>query len=129
MTNLWIIKTQYLNIRKSSNIYITQILILATYKLYNLHLLNEFDSSNYIQNFPNTDISIHKLLHIFKIFIHVTSITEGWLESPDLWFGQKPWWNWYLTPLVNFGEVRRVQLAKSTLLTSSLVPLGSFQIF
>ena len=26
-------------------------------------------------------------------------------------------------------EVRRVQLAKSTLLTSSLVPLGSFQIF
>ena len=39
------------------------------------------------------------------------------------------WWNWYLTPVVNFGEVRRAQLAKSTLLTSSLVPLGSFQIF
>ena len=34
-----------------------------------------------------------------------------------------------LTPVVNFGEVRRAQLAKSTLLTSSLVPLGSFQIF
>ena len=33
------------------------------------------------------------------------------------------------TPLVNFGEVRRAQLAKSTLLTSSLVPLGSSQIF
>ena len=32
-------------------------------------------------------------------------------------------------PVVNFGEVRRAQLAKSTLLTSSLVPLGSFQIF
>ena len=32
-------------------------------------------------------------------------------------------------PMVNFGEVRRAQLAKSTLLTSSLVPLGSFQIF
>ena len=30
---------------------------------------------------------------------------------------------------VNFGEVRRAQLAKSTLLTSTLVPLGSFQIF
>ena len=29
--------------------------------------------------------------------------------------------------MVNFGEVRRVQLAKSTLLTSSLVPLGSFK--
>ena len=31
--------------------------------------------------------------------------------------------------MVNFGEVRRAQLAKSTLLTSSLVSLGSFQIF
>ena len=34
-----------------------------------------------------------------------------------------------LTPVVNFGEVRRVQLAKSTILTSSSVPLGSFQAF
>ena len=54
---------------------------------------------------------------------------EGWLGFPDLWSGQKPWWNWYLTPLVNFDEIRWAQLAKSTLLTSSLVPLGSFQIF
>ena len=30
--------------------------------------------------------------------------------------------------MVNFGEVRRAQLAKSTLLTSTLVPLGSFKI-
>ena len=30
---------------------------------------------------------------------------------------------------MNLGEVRRAQLAKSTLLTSTLVPLGSFQIF
>ena len=34
-----------------------------------------------------------------------------------------------LMELIYFGEVRRAQLAKSTLLTSSLVPLGSFQIF
>ena len=34
-----------------------------------------------------------------------------------------------LTPVVNFGEVRRAPTAKSTLLTSTLVPLGSFQIF
>ena len=40
----------------------------------------------------------------------------------DLWSGQKPWWNWYLTPVVNFGEVQRAQLAKSTLFTSTLVP-------
>ena len=54
---------------------------------------------------------------------------EGWLEFSDLWSGQKPWRNWYLTPMMNFGEVRRTKLAKSTLLTSTLVPLGSFQIF
>ena len=33
-----------------------------------------------------------------------------------------------LISVVKFGEVRRVQLAKSTLLTSTLVPLGSFKI-
>ena len=40
---------------------------------------------------------------------------------PDLRSGQKP-------PEVNFGEGRRAQLAKSTLLTSTLVPLGSFKV-
>ena len=54
---------------------------------------------------------------------------EGWLGFPDLWSSQKLWWNWYLTTVVNFGDVRRAQLAKSTLLTSSLVPLGSFRSF
>ena len=34
----------------------------------------------------------------------------------------------YLTPVVNFGEVRRTQLAKSILLTSTLVPLRSIKI-
>ena len=64
------------------------------------------------------------------IFIYYSlSGGEGWLGFPDLWSGQNPWWNWYLTPVVNFGEVRRAQLAKSTLLTSTLVTLGSFQIF
>ena len=33
-----------------------------------------------------------------------------------------------LTPVVNFGEFRRAQLAKSTLFTSTMGPLGSFQI-
>ena len=32
-------------------------------------------------------------------------------------------------PVVNFGEVLSTQLAKSTLLTSTLGLLGSFQIF
>ena len=31
--------------------------------------------------------------------------------------------------VVNFGEVWRAQLAKSTLLTSMIWPLGSFQIY
>ena len=54
---------------------------------------------------------------------------EGWLGFPDLWSGKNPWWNWYLTHVANLGEVRRAQWATSTLLTSSLVPLASFQIF
>ena len=33
-----------------------------------------------------------------------------------------------LTSVVNFGEVRRAQLAKSNLLTSTLEPLGSLLI-
>ena len=41
---------------------------------------------------------------------------------------KKPWWNWCLTPVANFGEVRRAQLARSTHLTSSLVPLGFFKV-
>ena len=27
---------------------------------------------------------------------------EGWLGFPDLWSGQKLWWNWYLIPVANF---------------------------
>ena len=46
----------------------------------------------------------------------------------DLWSGQKRWWNWYLTSVVNFGEVWMAQVAKSTLLTSMLVRLGSVQM-
>ena len=55
---------------------------------------------------------------------------EEWLGFPDLWSVQKSWWNSqaYLTPVANFGEVRRAQLAKCTLLTSVLGPLGSFQM-
>ena len=34
-----------------------------------------------------------------------------------------------ITPVVNFGDVRRAQLAKSTLLTSTLVLLDLFRSF
>ena len=73
----------------------------------------------------------HTTRHIILslVIILYTNAGEGWLGFPYLWSGQKPWWNWYLTLVVNFGEVRRTKLAKSTLLTSTLVPLGSFQIF
>ena len=54
---------------------------------------------------------------------------EGHLGFLDLWSGQKPWWNWYLTPVANFGEVRRAKLAKSTLLTSTLCPWNIFRSF
>ena len=67
----------------------------------------------------------------FSFALNLLSYTptggEGWLGFPDLWSGKKkPWWNWYLTPVENFGEVRMTQLIKSTLLTSTLVPLGIF---
>ena len=49
---------------------------------------------------------------------------EGWLRFPDLI------WSKTLMELIfnPSGEVRRTQLAKSTLLTSTWGPLGSFQM-
>ena len=80
------------------------------------------------------NIVSNSVLHQFEtlcvcVYIYIYIWGEEWLGFPDLWSGQKPWWNWYLTTVVNFGEVWRAQLAKSILLTSLLVPLGSFQIF
>ena len=49
---------------------------------------------------------------------------DFWIS--DLW---KPWWNWYSTPVVNFGEVRRAHLAKFTLITSTLRPCDLFRSF
>ena len=50
------------------------------------------------------------------------------IAGSPTWSDQKPWWNCYSTHVVNFGEVWRAQLAKSTLI-STLGPLGSFQNF
>ena len=61
------------------------------------------------------------LKHLLYIYIYIYNflmLGEVWLGFPDLWSGQKPWKNWYLTPVVNFGAVRRAQLVKSTHLTS-----------
>ena len=43
---------------------------------------------------------------------------KGWWDFRISDMVKTPEWNWYLTPVVNFGEVRRPQLSKSTLLTS-----------
>ena len=48
---------------------------------------------------------------------------DGISGSLILW---KTWWNWYLTPVVNFGEFRRIQLAKST---HSLPRRGPWNLF
>ena len=53
---------------------------------------------------------------------------EGWFGFPNIWSGQKSLWKWYLTPVVNFGEVRRAQLAKSTPHLHVGAP-GSFRSF
>ena len=39
---------------------------------------------------------------------------DGWFGFPDLWSGHKPWWNWYLTPVVNFGTWRLARRIKWT---------------
>ena len=48
------------------------------------------------------------------------------ISGSQIW--SKTWWNWYLTPVVNFSEVQRAQFAKSTLLIFTLVLLGSFKV-
>ena len=73
---------------------------------------------NYAKNLNNI---LLKVLYIY--------VGEAWLGFPDIWSGQRPQWNWYLSHVVNFSKVQRAQLAKSTLLTSTLVPLGSFRSF
>ena len=87
-----------------------------------------FVRSFQLNNSLNIKIRKKKVVRTFLVPYNING-GEGWLGFPDLWSGQKPGWNWYLTPVVNFGEVRRAQLAKSTLLISSFVPLGYFQIF
>ena len=38
-----------------------------------------------------------------KSYIKIETLRGSWLEFPDLWSGQKPWWNWCLTPVANFA--------------------------
>ena len=87
------------------------------------------------RNFPSGKLGGAELAELgwkrqfFKLMINIKGSNycegEGWLGFPDFWSGQKPWWNWSSIPMVNFGEVRRAQLAKSTLFTSTYV-LGIF---
>ena len=51
---------------------------------------------------------------------------EGWLVFLDLWYDQE---HWYLIPVVNFGEVRRVQLAKSLHAPPRRCPWDIFRSF
>ena len=62
--------------------------------------------------------------HTLISTVYMGNRGKGWLGFSDVWSGRKPWWNWYLTLLVNFSEVQRAQLAKSTLLTSKPGPPG-----
>ena len=84
----------------------------------------------FFANFKFISVSLIRLVGLLdSYFVDLGTGGKEWLGFPDLWSGQKPWWNWYLTPVVNFDEVRGAKLAKSTLLTSSLVPLGLFRSF
>ena len=70
---------------------------------------------------------MRKKLPKFVILYFSCLIIKG--GFPDLWSGQKPWRNWYLTPVVNFGAARRAQLAKSTFFTSKWCPWNLFRSF
>ena len=70
-----------------------------------------------------TDLPSGRLLYIHTICMWGRRVIG--IYGSQIW--SKTLINWYLTPVVNFGEVRRAQLAKSTLLTSTLVPLRSSQ--
>ena len=69
-------------------------------------------------NISSTTWTIQKNKHLFLrklpsldpiyiyIYIYIYILYTGgkeWLGFPNLWSGQKLWWNWYLTPVVNFG--------------------------
>ena len=69
------------------------------------------------------------ILTVWNLHTAVCLWGKEWLGFPDLSSGQKPWWNWYFTIVVNFGEVRRAQFAKSSLLTTMLVPWNLFRSF
>ena len=70
-------------------------------------------------------------MHFDLLLHHVTLGAKGdWnYRISNLFTNPDGTYRLYLTPVVNFGEVRRAQLAKSTLLTSTLGSLGSSQIF
>ena len=63
-----------------------------------------------------------------SLYCQILEGGEGWLGFPNLWSGQELWWNCYLTPVVNFGEIRRAQLAKFTLLTSPGIFFRYFKV-
>ena len=92
------------------------------------HLFIPSKTATQVSQFAMEDLPLGRIATLVPEFA-VKDLSLGRTRWWSWWSGQKPWWNWYLTPVLNFGEVRRAQLAKSTLLTSSLVPLGSFQIF
>ena len=75
-------------------------------------------------------IMIIIIIYIVTTFIIILLLLfkrgQRMIGISDLWSGKKHSWNRYLTPVVNFDEVRRAKLTKSTLLTSAL---GFFQIF
>ena len=105
-----------------------------------IHLLKSILvlSSDLRRGFPNSLFPLRLCVYFWIVPAHLSSCLDlrflimlrgkGWLGFFNLWSGQKPWWNWYLTPVVNFCEVQRAQLAKSILLASMLGPLGSVQM-
>ena len=111
----------------------------ATFNIHNSLLLLVKPSGLELALACQGNLSLHDAAISEPIFKLLES--QQWIETArkdTRSKGRHPLWKRFklkstvqkaLTSMVNFGEVQRAQVFKSTIFTSTLEPLGSFQIF
>ena len=99
-------------------------------KVFRLRTINIYVTYKSCTNFRKNIFDKKKVINFVQLDLRFDPLCGGrrviGISGSLIW--SKPRWNWFLTPVMNFGEVRRVQLAKYTHPTSKLVPLGSFMV-
>ena len=95
------------------------------------YLLILIQSASYRGKIPKTVLLLARLVVLAITFVDISIYTRGrrviGISGSLIW--SQTLMELIFNPCCEFREVRRAQLAKSILLTSPLVPLGSFQIF